>query len=141
MNCLQHMNNYLIIIAIFIFSGCTDNDDFDWKYSTEVRFINETNYIIRTTDISCEVPDIPANDIIVYEHVQFHSGTNKSDKPNLDNIELFVPCNFFYGDSFKCEEGINNIENQENREQTGELAFKFTFRFTEERFQKAEECQ
>ena len=28
-----------------------------------------------------------------------------------------------------------------NREQTGEFSFKFTYRFTEERFQNAQECR
>lgn len=126
--------------GLFFCLGCGETD-FEWEYTTHITFINETDYVIRTSDDLCDVPNILENSTLTYEHTEPHFGTKKSDQPNLDNIETFVPCVFFYGSTPKCETGVNEVENHENRKQIGEFEFEYTFRFTEERFQNAPQCQ
>ena len=132
------MNKVLIYLVILVCIGCSGGQsDYDWEYITTITFINET----MVSDISCEVPDIPAKSTLEYIHTQYYSANGKHDKPSLENIETFVPCNFYYGNTTKCEPGVNDVFERENRKQIGEFNFEFTFRFTDERFQNAEDCR
>jgi len=139
---LRLMNKLAVFLVFVSVFGCDrGHTDYEWKYTTTVRFINETHHTIHANGIGCEISDIPANDIVTVELITSHYGVKESDKPNLDNIEPIFYCAFLYGDTGKCEAGVNEIENHENRKQIGDFEFEYTFRFTEGRLQNAQECQ
>ena len=133
-------NKLIYIFLTLMIVGC-GRSDFDWQTTTRITYINETSYTIFVEGISCEVSDIQPNGTLLYEHIQLQSGTSKRDKPKLDNLGIFVPCAFFYGNTRKCEREVNVREAQENHKQIGELEFEYTFRFTEVRSQNATECE
>ncbi|QDH79262.1 hypothetical protein FKX85_09545 [Echinicola soli] len=135
------MNRIKWLILLACITNCNGISDYDWKTTTKITFINETSEIISVVGGGdCKESDILPNSTQQYVHKQLQSGNSKRDKPNLNNLSVFIPCSFFYGDTGKCETDVNTVEEWEDLKQTGELEFEFTFRFTEEKKEKAEEC-
>ena len=147
MRYLQLTNRLVMLLVFATVFGCGHH--YEWKYTITVRFINETDHIIyvKGVGVGCEIPDIPAHSTRNFVYELYYPGTSKHDKPNVDNFDTEFQCGFFYGDTGKCEggvaeaKGVDDFSNREDREQTGEFSFKFTYRFTEERFQNAQECR
>ncbi|MGL1884937.1 MAG: hypothetical protein OCD76_00370 [Reichenbachiella sp.] len=133
-------NAYLLFTAITFLSACGEQD-YEWDYSTEVTYINETADTIFMSGNRCEFENILPKSTAFFEYVLPHAGTKKSDKPDINNVEPFVTCGFFYGSSDNCERNANDKESQEDWVQKGDFEFAYTFRFTQERADAATPCR
>ncbi len=143
MRCFELMNKLVLLLLIAtMVIGCDDPlIDYDWETTTKVTFINETSEaILPVGGCDCKVPNILPNSELVYVHTQFEAGSSLSDKPNTNNLGIYIPCIFFYSNTQKCKESVEEKTTWENFRQIREFEFGFTYRFTEERKANAEPC-
>jgi hypothetical protein len=131
-----------LVMTICIFSSCSCNDCDSKLYTTSAKIylINETSVVIKSVSNSLGYIIQPGDTLI---HTESH--TNEyGEKPSIDNYDPFATLSgsrlFIYGDNSKCELGLHKIENYENRKEVNPLEFEFTFRFTEEKKAKAQNC-
>ena len=138
------LKNFSIIgisfLIVFFTSACSKEVDYEWATTSEITFINETTSTIFVKGDSCEISNILPNSSLIYQNIQYHPGSSLNDKPNINNFKIFIPCSFFYGNTEKCEPGVQDIENYEDKKEPRSLKFELTFRFTEERKVAAEPC-
>jgi hypothetical protein len=140
---LKHMNKVKLYFACFTvalsFSSCDCNDCKSLHVTTATIFlINETDVVVESDEALGYV--IHPGDTLT------HTESNRidGDRPTADQYFLSFSQNnnrFFYNsNSSKCEMGVLNVKNYENRKEISELEFEFTFRFTEEKRQNSEPC-
>ncbi len=140
----MHMNDFLRILSvltIFVFlvscecEDCKENGNY--KVKVTINYINETAGNVLSFE-GCN------KDISSGNTLTFLVEETVGSKPNINNfpVSIFTNCNMMYedGSGLKCEDGINSIQNYEDRKEVEPLVFEFTFRFTEERKNKAEPC-
>jgi hypothetical protein len=130
-----------ILFVVFVINSCCTEDcgggNGNYNFKATVYFINETSYYIKS--IGCD-RNIEPNKTFVFEI----DGTLGS-KATADNFpaSVFSNCSMAYqeGANLKCENGIRNIENYENRKEVAPSEFEFTFRFTEGKKAVASLCE
>ena len=143
-NSLRRMSKTAMLICfssiISLFKGCDCEDcggkDGNYQTKATIKFINETSNLV-VSEVGCE-RDVEPNGILIFEFDE-RLGT----KPDINNFPVSVfYCEMMYkdGDILKCESGVENIENYEDRKEVSPLVFEFTFRFTDEKKAIAEPC-
>jgi len=141
-NSLSLMNKVRLhisrLLVIFFFMSCDCNDcNSLYTTSATIFFINETSVVVRSDNKLGYV--IQPGETIVHKE----SHTNEyGKKPSISNYDPFATNNslFLYENNSKCEYGLSNIENYENKKEVSPLEFEFTFRFTEEKRKNSEPC-
>ena len=127
----------MVLSLCLSFLGC-GTSDIERRYTTKatIFLVNETSEIVKS--------DSRFNYLIQPGETLVHSETYSNEysiKPTKDSYQPFPHSYlFFYGDGTKCEIGLRDIENYENRKEVEPLVFELTFRFTEERKANAENC-
>lgn len=127
-------------LTVLFATACSKEVDYEWKTISEITFINETTSTIIIKGNNCDSLMILPGDTLVYQNIQYHPGSSLNDKPSINNFEIFIPCDFFFDNTEKCEIMVQDIENYENVKEVESLVFELTFRFTEEKKAKAENC-
>jgi hypothetical protein len=126
-----------IVILMSLFVGCCDDCDSKlYTTSATIFLINETDVIVKSgSTFGYEI--LPGETLTHRE-----SFTNEySDKPTVETYDPFPTAYlFYYGDGLKCESGLRFLENYENFKEIEPLIFELTFRFTEEKKIRAENC-
>ena len=114
---------------------CCD-DSIVYKTSATIYLVNETSGVVKTPR-AFDYEIQPGQTLV---HKEYR--TQYTKKPTAETYTPFYGTHhlFFY-DKSKCETGIRDIENYENRKEVSPLVFEFTFRFTEERKATAETCK
>ena len=103
--------------------------------SATIYLKNETSSVIRSE--SGLGYEIQSGEIVVHKE----SETMSLKRPTVDTYQPFSgEYVFYYIDESKCEVGLTDIENYENRKEVSPLHFELTFRFTEEKKANAEPC-
>jgi len=146
MNNLKTTSIFIVFFNFLISCNllCDDCGGGNGNYPIQatIYFINETSNKIKSTE-GCK-RDINPNETISFTIKDFLGG-----KTNVNNfpVSIFNNCSTAYkdGDILKCEYGISNIVNYENKrelEKKGDtLVFEFTFRFTNEKMSRATPCE
>ena len=139
---MNRVESFFLWFIIMLLSSCSC-DDCDLRlYPTKATFyyINQTTEPIWSEE-GCGFY-INSMDTLVYEEDEVFEVTTK---PGVDAYPLRFStnnCIMTYDEAgTRCEYGIKDITNYENRKEVEDLVFEFTFRFTEERFQNAVECE
>jgi len=134
------MNNKLflaICILIICFSCNKGEEETQYTTSATIYLVNETSVVVKSDDILGYIIQ-PGETLI---HTESH--TNEyGKKPSIDSYDPFATNNslFIYSDNSKCEIGLNDIGNYEDKKEINPLKFEFTFRFTEEKRANSEPC-
>ena len=126
----------IIAIALCVF-GCGNGTDHQlYTTSAKIFLVNETSVVVKSYT--------PFDYVIQPGETRIHNESytsEYSERPTVDNYDPFPTSYlFFYGDGTKCEIGLTDIENYEDRKETSPLVFELTFRFTQERLANAEPC-
>ena len=134
-----------VILLILFFIGCRHiTAEPEWETKTKITFINETSESIRVEgSFDCEISDIAPHTTHIYTHTEFLRGSTSDDRPTVENLSIFVPCSFYYGDAGKCEAAISyrSKNKWENLLETADLEFEFTYRFSEIKKKNAISCE
>lgn len=136
------MNKILpcLLLIFFFTSFCKpeDNEFGNYQIQATIYFLNETSDSIKSLE-GCQ-RDIAAGQTLTLNLNDIVLG----EKPGVDDfpVSVFSNCVMMYkdGNTLKCEYGIENIENYENRREIKPMVFEFTFRFTEAKKADAEAC-
>lgn len=116
--------------------GCSKTGCCLYKTSATIYLINETSSVIRSE--SGLGYEIQSGETIIHEESE---EGEYSKRPTVDTYQPFSgEYVFYYIDESKCEVGLTDIENFENRKEVSPLHFELTFRFTEEKKANAEPC-
>ena len=141
-NFLKRMNKVKLFILVTVIGGlltscclCEDccNGLREYETSATIYLVNETSGVVkssRTFDYEIQ----PGQTVV---HKEAYTGEH-TEKPTTENYRPFYSTRYlFFYDESKCETGLRDIENYENRKEVSPLVFEFTFRFTEEKKAKA----
>jgi len=141
------------LILLLLFSNCEPPKEFE-RINASFLFINDTDLSIvvsggcgfeegidetlRRNTVS--VP--PGDSLLVTQQDRIYTVPPSA---SIDNIDLFPgSCFSVYGDSMKCEfgafTGIRNLNNYEKKEEVSENNFEFTYRFTNQTMNEAQDC-
>lgn len=139
-NYLKLMNKFMCFMMLCLYMiSCNKQVETIYETSAKIYLINNSSVLIKSDDVLGY--SIQPNDTVI--HVE--SNKLDGDKPHINNYFLsFEKNNNFFrynNDESKCEKGIYTVKNYENRKETSDLSFEFTFRFTDEKMAKAESCE
>ena len=145
-NFLKRMNKVKLFILVTAIAGLltsccgTGGCDTLYKTSATIYLVNETSGIVKSSrTFRYEIQ--PGQTLVHKESYTVES----TKKPTAETYIPFAATTsfdalFFY-DKSKCEKGLRDRENYENRKEVSPLVFELTFRFTEEKKAKAETCK
>lgn len=148
--CFFHPMNKLILIILINTSCNPGSIDKEWDIKINLTFKNQSSHIIRTepavnnSDFQCNIPNILQQETYEYSFVQkYFSSKSSVKKPSIDGINFFnkIYCSFFYGNSSKCSRKIRYAKNYINGTKINDYEFSFTYVFTEEEYNQAEDCE
>ena len=130
---------FMLVTAIAgLLTGCC-GEDCDLKpcqIFVTVYLVNETSGVVKSYARTFNYEIQPSQTVV---HKEEYTG-DCSEKPTAETFPPFSTDYLFLYSRSKCESGLLNIENYENRKEVSPLVFEYTFRFTEERKAKAETC-
>ncbi len=133
------MNNIAFsIVLLTLCLSCNNREETIYNTNATIYLINESSVIVKS-DNELNYTLHPGERII-------HKESNSLDGGRPDINEYFLSFlqkknTFIYNDdNSKCEEGIYNIINYEDRKEISDLNFEFTFRFTDEKMANAKPC-
>ena len=142
-NFLKRMNKvklFMLVTAIAgLLTGCCLCEDCCLKLckiSGTIYLVNETSSVVKSYSSTFDYEIQPGQTVV---HKEEYTG-DCSEKPTAETYSPFVTDYLFLYSRSKCEIGLRDIENYENRKEVSPLVFELTFRFTEERKAKAETC-
>ena len=133
---------FMLVTAIAgMLTGCCGEDCNSklYKTSATIYLVNETSGVVKSSrTFHYEIQ--PGQTLVHKESYTVES----TKKPTTETYIPFAATTsfdalFFY-DKFKCETGLLNTKNYENRKEVSPLVFEVTFKFTEERKRKAINC-
>lgn len=124
-------------------ASCSYDGGTHYVTSAKIYLVNETPEIV-TNSVYKILPNETIVHISTYSNDYFEKPTAETYQPSFSTAGGYK---FYYGevgDAIKCEYGLTDVENYENRialpERNDTLFFEMTFRFTEERKIEAKDC-
>ena len=143
-NFLKRMNKVklfmLVTVIIGLLTGCCARSggcDSLYKTSATIYLVNETSGVVKSYSSTFDYEIQPGQTVVRKEEYTHEY----REKPTAETYSPFGTDYLFLYSRSKCETGLRDIENYENRKEVSPLVFEFTFRFTEERKAKAETCK
>jgi hypothetical protein len=140
----QTLMRYLLLtsslcssLLLFQCGDCDDCSGDSKIVDTKFSFINNSSETIILSDCDFGNYIAPEDTLII---------TTKTEQALDVTMSTFVPiaqspCQMIYATSLKCELLIFSIENYENRKQTSDNSFEFTYRFTDATLETASDCK
>ena len=133
------MRFFLIGISFFCLNFTSCKKDIDYRIRARWIFINETNYNITFKPVGFwEEFNVTANSTTIFEE--------SFDGPKEVSAVDYTPilkAEYLVFDALKCllisEAGADQIENYSNLK-IDDRYFEFTFRFTQDHFNKSQNC-
>ena len=142
-NFLKRMNKVKLFMLVTVIggllTGCCSGQDCNLKLCkifVTVYLVNETSGVVKSYARTFNYEIQPGQTVI---HKESRIVESKK-KPTAETYYPFATDYLFLYSRSKCEIGLRDIENYENRKEVSPLVFELTFRFTEERKAKAETC-
>lgn len=138
------MNKIISLIGCLLTSilllSCSDcSGDGNYRTKATIYFVNKTSDNIASPIVGCERNINPGDTL------KLDINETLGSRANIDNfpVTIFSNCTMAYkdGNNLKCENGINDIKNYEDRKEVTPSEFEFTFRFTEEKKAVASLCE
>ena len=129
----------LITVITGLLTGCCSGQDCNLKLckiSATIYLVNETSGVVKSYARTFNYEIQPGQTVV---HKEEYTG-DCSEKPTAETYSPFGTDYLFLYSKSKCEIGLRDIENYENRKEVSPLVFELTFRITEERKAKAETC-
>lgn len=136
------MNKNIIFyfLSLLLFSSCDEMcqdcvGDGNYPTKATVFYINETSDLV--VSYSGETRISPGDTLVSDFDSSLGGAVNKNSFP-VSVLEISTTSMYYQeGTSLKCENGIYDIQNYEDRKELEPFVFEFTFRFTEEKKAKA----
>ena len=128
---------FAICILAICFSCNKGEEEVRYTTTATILLINETSEVVKSHNSLGYV--IQPGETLIHKETY----TNEyGAKPTVDTYQPFPEYvyPFIYENNSKCEKGLRDIKNYENRKEISHLKFEFTFHFTEEKKNNSTSC-